>query len=204
MRTGAHIISFIFHPLLLATYLVAILGFYFPAILSIAPQNFKVILAFVFCFTFILPVVNLVMFRQFGTISSYTLRERTDRLLPFVAIMIIYLVMTFLFFNKLPFSTNLNKFMVIVAALVVFSTFLTFFFKVSVHSVAMGGMIGILLPLNKAIDSQLLLWPTVIALTIAGLVMSSRLYLNTHTSTEVSVGFVSGFAISFAAMLVLF
>ncbi len=67
--------------------------------------------------------------------------------------------------------------MVIVASLVVFSAIVTFFYKISIHSLAACGMIGILLPMNKAIENNALLWPTAIAIVLAGLIMSARLYL---------------------------
>lgn len=194
----------LFHPLLFATYMVTIIGFYFPLMLEISLRNFNLILGFVFCFTFILPVVNIIMFRYFGTISSYAMRTRHERLVPFVAIAIIYLVMIFLFYNKLPLSANFNKLMAIVTALVVVSTVITFFYKISVHSLAASGMIGILLPLNKAIENNVLLWPTAMALVIAGLIMSARLYLNAHTFNEVLTGALTGFSIGFAGMLIFF
>jgi membrane-associated phospholipid phosphatase len=184
--------------------MVTIIGFYFPLMLEISPRNFNLILGFVFCFTFILPAVNIIMFRYFGTISNYAMRERNERLVPFVAISIIYLVMIFLFYNKLPLSENFNKLMAIVTALVVVSTLITFFYKVSVHSIAASGLIGIMLPLNKAIENNVLLWPTAIALVIAGLIMSARLYLNAHTFNEVLTGALAGFSIGFAGMLILF
>lgn len=204
MRIAAQIISILFHPLLLATFLVAIVGHYFPIMLEISPGNFKIILGFVFSFTFVLPVINLIMFRYFGTISSYTLNERTERLVPFVAIAIIYLVMIFLFYNKLPLSQNFNKLMTIVTALVVCSALITFFYKVSIHSLAAGGMIGILLPLNKAVENNALLWPTAVILVIAGLIMSARLYLNAHTFNEVFMGGLVGFLIGFFGMLIMY
>jgi len=194
----------LFHPLLLATYLVAIVGFYFPVMLAISPRFLNIILGFVFCFTFILPVVNIMMFRYFGTISSYTMHSRNERMVPFVAITVIYLVMVFLFYQKLPLSDNFNKLMVIVTTLVVASTIITFFHKVSIHSLAACGMIGILLPLNKAVENGQLLWPTALAFVLAGLIMSARLYLNAHTFNEVITGAVTGFTIGFVGMLVLF
>ena len=153
MRILAIIISIIFHPLLLTTYLVMLLGYYFPSMLMIAPENFKIILAFVFCFTFLLPAVNMLMFKLFGTISSYTLDSRRERIIPFLAISLIYVVTTFLFYNKLRFSQNFNHLILLVTVLVVVSTALTLLYKVSVHSLAVWGAIGIILPLNKALDN---------------------------------------------------
>jgi membrane-associated phospholipid phosphatase len=204
VRILAIIISIIFHPLLLTTYLVMLLGYYFPSMLMIAPENFKIILAFVFCFTFLLPAVNMLMFKLFGTISSYTLDSRKERIIPFLAISIIYVVTTFLFYNKLRFSQNFNYLILLVTVLVVVSAALTLLYKVSVHSLAVWGAIGIILPLNKALEQSYLLWPTAIALVIAGVVMASRLYLNSHTPRQVLVGSLVGFSIGFLGIIFLF
>jgi membrane-associated phospholipid phosphatase len=204
VRIVANIVSVIFHPLLLTSYLVLLLGYYFPSLFMITMNRLLIILAFIFCFTFILPVVNIIMFRMFGTINSYTMVSRQQRIIPFVAISLIYLMTTFMFFYKLPISRNLNLLMLIVTLLVISATLLTFFYKVSVHSLAIWGGIGILMPLNKAMEQSYLLWPTVFAIVMAGLVMSSRLYLNAHSPRQVLFGSLAGFAIGFFGVILLF
>lgn len=144
------------------------------------------------------------MFRMFGTISSYSLPSRRERIVPFLAISIIYVVFTFLFFYKLPFSINFIKLIAIVTTLVVAATVFTFFMKVSVHSLALWGGVGILLPLNKAAEDAALLWPTAGVILVAGIVMAARLYLQAHTPREVLYGSVSGFMIGFTSMLIVF
>lgn len=160
--------------------------------------------AFIFCFTFLLPVVNLIMFRMFGTIRSYTLENRTERIVPFVAIALIYIVTAYLFFVKLRFSANFSYLLLIVALLVVAALVLNFFLKVSVHALAAWGGIGILLPLNKALEQPDLLWPSAGAIVIAGFIMAARLYLNAHTPREILVGSVAGFTIGFFGVIYLF
>jgi hypothetical protein len=202
VRTPAKIISFVFHPLLLATYLVLVLGKFFPAMLMIAPNQLALVTLFVFAFTFLIPVINLLLFRYLGSISSIHLESRQERVLPFIFISVMYLLVVFLFYFRLPFNSNFNKLMTIVAVLVVFSTIITFFYKVSVHSLAMGGWIGILFPLIKFSPS--LLWPTATVIAIAGLVISSRLALNAHTPRETLVGVIAGLLTSYGAMVILF
>jgi membrane-associated phospholipid phosphatase len=204
VRAAAILVSVIFHPLLLTTYLVLVLGIFFPSLLMIAPQNLRVMTAFIFCFTFLLPVVNLIMFRMFGTISSYTLENRAERVIPFVAITLIYLVTAFLFFFKLRFSTNFSFLLLIVSVLVLTAVVLNFFLKISVHALAAWGGVGILLPLNKAIEQPDLLWPTAGAILITGFIMAARLYLNAHTPREILVGSVSGFIIGFLGVVYFF
>ncbi len=204
MRAGAIFISVLFHPLLVTTYLIAVLGVFFPSLFLMPPDRLRVIIMFIFCFTVILPAVNILMFKMFGTISTYTMASREERIIPFTAIALIYLVMTGMFFFKLPVSSNLNLLLVIVSVMVVVGTLITFFYKVSVHALALWGCIGILFPMNKAMEQPALLWPTVIAVLVAGLVMSARLYLNAHTPRQVLFGSIAGFNIGFFGVLILF
>ncbi len=204
MRAGAIFISVLFHPLLVTTYLIAVLGVFFPSLFLMPPDRLRVIVMFIFCFTVILPAVNILMFKMFGTISTYTMASREERIIPFTAIALIYLVMTGMFFFKLPVSSNLNLLLVIVSVMVVVGTLITFFYKVSVHALALWGCIGILFPMNKAMEQPALLWPTVIAVLVAGLVMSARLYLNAHTPRQVLFGSIAGFNIGFFGVLILF
>lgn len=203
MRTAAKIISFIFHPLLLATYLVLLLGKFFPAMLMmISYRNVMMVALFVFAFTFIFPALNLWVFRILGMIDSFQMESRRERKTPFVFIAIMYVMLVYLFYVKLPFSGNFIRLMVVVAALVVTAAVLTFFVKVSVHSLAMGGWIGILMPLVRFAPELLL--PTAAIIVISGLVISARLYLNAHTLKEVAIGAVGGVVVGYGGMLVMF
>lgn len=204
MKTAAKIISYVFHPLLFATYLVLVLGWFMPRFLLLPPTAILTFAALVFVMTFVLPVANLLMFKAFGTLSSLQMETRQERLIPFTLITIIYAVVATMFFYKVSGNVNFNKVMFIVASLVFAATVATFFLKISVHSMAMCGALGIMIPLNKAMDDGALLWPTLVLLTLAGLVMSSRLYLNAHTPREVLFGAMIGFAGGFFGMLLLF
>jgi hypothetical protein len=200
----AKFFSVVFHPLLLTTYLVIVLSYFFPSMLMIRKENRMIIVGLVFVFTFVLPAVNLVMLRAFGNIQSLTLQSRKERILPFVFISLLYLLVTFLFYFKLPFGANFNKLMMIISALVVVSLLVTFYYKISIHSIAMGGGIGILLPLNQVTEQMSLLWPTAFTILVTGLVMSSRLVLDAHTPREVMYGGVVGFVVGFFGMIILF
>jgi membrane-associated phospholipid phosphatase len=204
VKSAAKIISIIFHPLLLPTYMVLVLQKYLPAMLMIRAEFSLTIVSLIFVFTFVMPVINLLMMKYFGNVNSITLEERKQRVLPFTFIALLYILVTFLFYYKLPFSQNFNKLMVIITAMVVVSWAITFFFKISVHSLAICGGLGMLLPLNMATEQQDLLLPTVVLIIVSGLVMSSRLFLNAHSPREVMYGGVTGFLIGFGGILLFF
>ena len=144
------------------------------------------------------------MFKAFGTIPSLHMRSRRERILPFIAITLIYSVVVLMFFYKVTQNVNFNKVMLIVACMVLTATLFTFFQKISIHSLAICGALGILIPLNKAVENSVLLWLSIAVLILAGLVMSARLYLNAHTPREVLYGAVTGFSVGFLGMIILF
>jgi hypothetical protein len=118
VKVAAKAISIIFHPLLLTTYLVIILTHFFPSMLMIKPENRVVVIALIFTLTFVLPALNILMMRYFGNVTSVTLYSRQQRIVPFIFISLLYILVTFLFYYKLPFSQNFNKLMVIITAMV--------------------------------------------------------------------------------------
>lgn len=201
MKRTAQVISVVFHPLLMTTYLFGILTIYLPTMLLPVRSSLWLIFL-VFLMTFLLPALNFLFFRMTGTIRDLSMVERKDRVLPFAFITILYVFVTGMFYWKFPVP-NLLKLMLIVSLMVMSSSVLTLFYKVSVHAVAVWGIIGIMLPLNKAADGSLL-YPLAAALAIAGVVMSSRLFLDVHKPREVMVGGLMGFSIGFAGMIVLF
>lgn len=108
-----------------------------------------------------------------------------------------------MFYWKFPVP-NVLKLMLIITVMVIAATITTFFYKVSVHSVAMCGLVGMLLPLNNASGQGLLFYPMVAVLVLAGVVMSARLQLNAHNPREILAGSVMGFVIGFGGMILLF
>lgn len=190
------------HPLLMCTYFFLLLMYGLPVILLPARPSWWIILL-IFITTFALPVANFLFLKFTGSVADLTLPQRRERLLPFGFISAVYVFVTVMFYWKFPIP-NLIKLLVIVTALVVMATVVTFFYKVSVHSLSIWGAIGMLLPLNRVSEENLLLVPTAIAILLAGLVMTSRLALNAHTPREVMMGSVLGFAVGFFGMILLF
>lgn len=203
----ARIISILFHPLLLATYLFGLLTFTLPAALDPLKEEGHLNFIFlIFCVTFLFPALNVGIFKTFGSIKTFAMKDRQERIIPFSFITILYIVVTYLFYSRtrIGLNDNLLKFLIIIDALVFVATVTTYVYKVSVHSLGICGLIGILLPLNKISEDGKLFYPTVAMIALAGVVMSARLQLNVHTPREVMIGAVLGFTTSFTLMFFLF
>lgn len=203
----ARVLSVIFHPLFIPTYFFLLLWWALPTSLEpIGPELQGKFLIFVFLVTCVLPLLNVSIFKTFGAIRSFAMHDRKERLLPFTFIAIIYIAVTYLFHvhARMNLNDNFLKFMVIIDMLVVVATIATFFFKVSVHSVTIWGLIGILVPLNKITEVNTVFYPTLGVIALAGFIMAARLESGAHDPREVMLGAVLGLVTGFTGMFLLF
>jgi hypothetical protein len=206
VNTLSRIISVLFHPLLMATYLVALLSFTFPpALYPIKVESRWTFLVTLFVLTSVLPAINIGLFKVTGVISSFSLEDRRERIRPSFFILLLYGLFTYLLSRKgFSLADNLFKLILIIDALVLIALLVTVFYKASIHSLGVWGIIGILMPLNKVVDDGSLFLPTLLAIVGAGVIMSARLKLNAHSPREVLVGSLAGFVVGFLGMLILF
>lgn len=207
MNLAARFISVIFHPLLLATYWFAFMTIVLPT--GLEPFKEEAHLKFVFLIfiiTFFIPLLAVGLFKTMNLVSSITMVDRRERRVPFVFITLLYILITYLFYSQYRISLhdNVLRFMIIIDALVLVATVATFFYKVSVHSLAMWGLVGMLITLSSIQEDGSLIYPMLATIVLAGVVMSARLQLGVHTLREVLVGSVLGLVVSFASVLALF
>lgn len=207
MKLLAHFVSVITHPLLLATYLFSLFAWLYPAAMfPVTDRSFRGVLMLIFICTFLLPAINVYFFKVFGTISSMSMPLRKERIAPFLMITLLYMVITLLLHLKLHFGLQdpFMKFLFIVDALVLASFIVTLWLKASIHSLAMGGFMVMLVMLNSMTENGILFYPLLVAIVIMGAVMTARLYLQVHTFKEVMVGFGVGCLVSTIGMIYLF
>jgi hypothetical protein len=203
----ARIVSFILHPLFMPSYLFTLLSFTVPLALNPIPvQNHKAFIILIFIMTCALPLLVGAILRTFGMISSFQVVDRKERILPFFMISFVYIGLTFMFFwkSRVDLQDNFLKLMIIIDGLVLISALITLFMKVSIHSVSMWGVIGIIVALNNTNEQGVLFYPILVAIVLAGVVMSSRLLLGAHSLREVMWGSIAGFATSITGMMILF
>lgn len=207
MTLFARVISVLFHPLLMATYLYTLLALALPSALApLQTDSHWTFILLIFIVTFLLPLLCMGIFRTFGMISSFMMEDRKERIVPFIFITAIYLAVTYLFYSKTRLSPDDNflKLMMIIDLLVIVGTIVTFFFKVSLHSIGIWGLIGIIVPLTKISELNILMYCAMGLILLAGFIMSARLQLGSHTSREVIWGGILGLATSVTGMLILF
>jgi hypothetical protein len=187
----ARIISYIFHPLLMPVYTFSFLfstKTFFASILTLKGKI--LILIFIFISTFILPAIFTYFLFRLNKISSLHLEKREDRIIPFLVTIIFYYT-TYLMMKNTIVPAIYLLIMLAATLMIILAFFINFKFKISIHSMSIGALTGILIGISYlyAID---LFFSVIILIITGGLVGFSRLVLNAHRPIEVYCGYLMG------------
>jgi hypothetical protein len=199
LKAGAHLVSYIFHPLFINAYVMAFLIFFHPYAFAGFDHSTKVFrfLNVVFCCTF-LPAFSVFLMWRLRLISSIMLRTEKDRMIPYIVAMTFYWWCWDVFKNLSDIPATAVHFL--------FGSFLAIcggwicniFYKISMHAMAMGGalMFFCLFGFHDQFGSGLYI---AIALLLTGIVCTSRLILAEHSPFDVWSGLFVGLLTQYIA-----
>jgi len=186
----ARSLSVIFHPVLMPVYGMAII-FSAPTLYYYIPFAVKkLVILIILVNNVLLPLSLMPFFIHSKLISSWSVSERKDRIIPLIISTILYAVTTYVI-SRLHVSYFLKSYILAVAFVSFSVTVINFRWKISLHSAGAGALLALVLSLSFKMHNPLLwyLVPTIIA---SGLVLSSRLQLNLHNPGQVWLGFLTG------------
>jgi hypothetical protein len=193
LKALAQIFSFVFHPIFISLYVVFFIAFvnpsYFAGFSLADKKNTLLIIALN---TVFFPGIVILLLKALGFINSIFLHTQKDRIVPYMATSI------FIFWTYTVFKEQ-ARYPVIISSFV-FGVFLAasgallanIYFKISMHAVGMGGLVGIGVVIMQS-NTMLMTWPLCVALLTAGLVCTSRLIVSNHTSKDIYTGLAVGF-----------
>lgn len=199
LRVMATLVSYLFHPVFMPTIMCIALYLLSPVSFKSLPQEIlKFRLGTVVMLTIFFPLFSVLLMKKLDFIQSIHMRDPKDRIIPLITIMIFYFWVQQVFSN-LKDSPPLIKVLMLGAFWGIILLFLvSIFFKVSMHTTAAGGMIGILIVL--LFTSQVnMLAPLLVSLVIAGIIGTARLILGEHRLPEIWLGYFLGIVVQLAA-----
>ncbi|MCU4155278.1 PAP2 family protein [Carboxylicivirga sp. A043] len=200
MQIVSKVLSTVFHPMLIPTlglFLIFNMGGHF-TYLPIDHQ--RVVYLIVFLSTCVLPLTLMPLFMLLGVIKTVYMKERRERIIPTVFTGFFYLLGFFLL-NRIPVVPSFIKgFMLATIIAISIALAITFFWKISMHMIGIGGLTGAILALSLrfGIDAWMIF---TVVLLISGLLGSSRLFLNAHTPAQVHTGYLLGTVVVFFGVL---
>jgi len=200
-NTIAQITSILLHPLLMPVFGLLIIytsGTY----ISLLPYEAKrIILIVVAINTLVLPLLMIPLFYRLGFIKSLQMHLHKERIFP-IAFTLIPYIFSFYFLKRLPIPGIISTFMLGATITVGISLIITFWWKISLHMIGIGGIVGFIFAFSLRLHTDVLYF-ILIAVVAAGLLAWSRLQLNEHKPSQVYCGFLTGGLIMFLTLLLL-
>ncbi|MDZ4682293.1 MAG: hypothetical protein SH848_20875 [Saprospiraceae bacterium] len=217
LRPFAKAVSILFHPLLMPTYMLALLLLINPFIFgvnSIFDDAGKLNLLRIFLYTFFIPVFAVAMLRPLGFIRSLEMEDKSERTGPYIITAVFYLWAYMNMKNSSLFPPAYACFMLgaVIALFVTF--FINIFSKISAHAVGMGGLLGMVIITMLRFSHDVFTIQTgtfgtisfnmnavlIIVILLCGIVGTSRLLLHAHEPRDLYGGFMVGFVAQFLAL----
>lgn len=154
----------------------------------------------VFVNLIVIPLSLSYYLKKQGMIRSMQMDSVEERMVPFGITIIFYGITYFLFSQMHLPAFYLAVLLAAALSLIVLFIASLLKYKLSAHLTGIGGTCGVLFMVNQLYqtDTSFLLS---IFILLAALVASSRLYLNKHSLSEVSLGFINGFACQLTILL---
>ena len=198
----AKIISTVFNPLFIPTYGVMILFKLDTFIRYVLPTGAKnLVLIIVFINTAIAPFIAILFMKKLGLINNLSLNKRNERIMPIIVGVFLYFF-TYYILRQSSLPSIVHFYFLGATIVVTISLFITIYWKISLHMVSMGGLTGFLMATAFLLRTNTIFWIVVVIFS-SGLVGSSRLLLNQHTSGQVFAGYILGVSTMLILYLIL-
>jgi hypothetical protein len=192
MRTAAHILSYLFHPIFLPTSGLVIIFSLNSYVAQTTPFSKQVFLvSWIFVNTAIIPFLFTAFLRYKKLVSSIELESREDRIIPFTFALFFYLTNYWLL-RDIPMPTVIYSIFLGSSVAVGMALVFNFFTKISIHMVGMGGITASVYGMAQLYDLPII-HLVLIGVVASGLVGSARYILESHDLKQIYLGWFTGF-----------
>ena len=195
----ARLISIILHPIF-----IPVISFYL-SIKMVPDLNFTIanyqnyiLLILIIC-TIMLPVLCMLFLIKFNVISSLEMTKNQERPIPLLLTSGFLILSLKLTEKLLVFTPVLKKELVGAIIIILLASIISKFWKISLHMLGVGGLIGVLVSLQYlygGLSSMIIYF-----ILIAGITAMARIYIKAHNHSQIYVGFIVGFIIECVIIL---
>lgn len=191
MKKFYNIISFVFQPLLMPTYGIAMLINL--DVFDVLPFIWRMIAIIgTLLFTGILPAVPILMMLKRGEVNDLFISKREERTMPYLFTFLAYIFWTLFMWRVLNFPIFMVAAGIGTAISILLITFINLKWKISAHLSGIGGLVGGIFGICYRMAYNPI-WLFVLVLFISALVAISRIALKAHTPGQTLAGFSLGF-----------
>ena len=187
----AQFISIVGHPLFMPVYTMVLIFEFNPYIDLQLSKNIQVIvLTILSVFTIILPLITAIILKKLGVVKSIYMKTAEERKWPFL-LSVLWYYLGFELLTNLALPVSLYLLMIGAITIILISYFITLRWKISVHMLGIGGVIGAMIGLSQRFQFNHF-YLILFLFFVAGLIGYARLKTNSHNYRQVYAGFVLG------------
>ena len=189
----SHFLSWVLSPVVTPT--LGIIAVFELSMLSYAPTSSKLLVTgIVFALTCLIPCAAIFVLTKFGDVADMALTRRSDRLFPYIITMACLLGCGY-YLMRTGLPSWIGYFYIGAAAATFVNLLINFKWKISAHGCGIGGLIAMLMILNRYGLPTYNLWIWIAAAFLAGgLLGAARVWLWRHTPMQTICGEIVGFA----------
>lgn len=192
--------SYLLHPLLMPTNGL-LLVFFVGNIQGFNPysndediKNVYIVIISLFIATGLFPIIIGLILKKLNYISNLQMPKREERIIPFMITCASYLGIIYLYTEVLHLNLDpkIHSFIAGATIAIIVGLIITLSWKISLHMIGIGGVVGMIVLVSK-LGENILLYPLILTILLAGIIGFGRLFLKAHNIHQVIAGFFLGF-----------
>ncbi|MGQ9846867.1 MAG: hypothetical protein ACUVQP_05105 [Bacteroidales bacterium] len=186
------VISFIFHPIFIPTFLLIIVFNFFSNFYVFDIKYLIAITSATFILTAIIPIIIISLLYYFKFIKSFYLKSDKERITVSI-LMTFFYYFTYYFMQKVYMHPQIFLSFILLPIIgTLFSLILLVYSKISMHTFAIGSLLGVILFYKFNFMPFFGFCAITSILMASGLVITARLILFAHKFSEVLIGYFLG------------
>ncbi len=196
------LLTIIFHPLFIPFYMLVVLLNINVLFAMMIPLRVKLILSgLVFLTTIVFPLLCVFFLYKLKLVRSLHLESKEERIYPLLILAVFY-YLTYYLLKSFPISFIFSYYMLGSTFLTILALIISFYRKISLHMIGIGGMLGLLmgLSLNLGLDMT---WFIISAIILGGFLGFARIQSNSHKPSDIYSGFLVGAGVMFLLFIFL-
>jgi hypothetical protein len=196
------ILSLVFHPLFIPFYMMLVLlNINRPFAQDILLKTKLILTSMVFVSTILLPLMIVFLLYRLKMVRSFYMEQKEERIYPLLTLAIFYYI-TYYLLKGFSISFFFSYYMLGSTFLTILAMIISFYRKISLHMIGIGGMLGLLMgiSLNLSLD---LTWFVIGAIILGGLLGFARIQSNSHKPSDIYSGFLLGAGVMFLLFIFL-
>jgi hypothetical protein len=199
--TLPNVLSIVFHPLWMPVLGTLFILFWSGMYITMLPIEAKRIILLIVGLCMVgLPVTLLLFYWMHHLVSNFYISKRRERILPLVCTAIFYYI-AYRTLHNMHTPLIIQKFVLASTVAVFLTSFISIFWKISLHGVGIGGVAGMVAALTTV--SPVLLPVLLVFIILSGVVGYARIRLNAHTPVQYYTGVLLGFGLMFGMFFIM-